>query len=160
MDSLKFEQEQYDLEGLIRMADNIESPMVLMFSEEDDERYQRNRYEVLESHRGIEDNLRQIERYLEYDEWNGLFIGFAASYKGKMIVLNGQRKQYVDLDLGDLELGENTLYGMLIHLEEGVYYFEEMIYTDGGDYHQSYAEEVFDAKDLSGMLEEFISQFE
>lgn len=156
---LVFEESIYDIDGLIRFVDIEEAAMVFMYYDEEDEKYYRNRYDVLECERGINSILKRTERYLEEDETNGLFIAYAASHEGRLSLLDGSIAKEEDLNLGELELGPGLVYGVLIRKEEEVYLFSEVLYHDGGEISASWATVVEDAGVLTPALHKMIMQF-
>lgn len=156
---LVFEEADYDLDGLIRLVDSEEAAMVFMYYDEDDDRYYRNRYDILECERGITSILARTDRYLEQDEANGLFIAYAASHDGKLWLLDGRVAEEGDLNLGELELGVNLVYGVLIRKEEETFVFSEVLYHDGGETSSSWATTVEDAGVLTPALRRLIGQF-
>ena len=156
---LTYYAQDYDLEGLIRVADNVGSAFVLMEYDEIEDKYCRNRYDVIEPYMNIGTILKGIFRYLEQDAENAVFVSFAVEDKKRLIVFDGREQNYSGIDLGDLELGENLIYGLLIRLEDEAYTFEEVLYTDGGLNKQSWAEKVYDAGELTALLSDFIMQF-
>lgn len=157
--SMTFDENDYDLDGLVRLVDSEETSMVLVYYDPDDDRYYRNRYDILECDRGISYTLRKIDHYLDQDEEQGLFIAFAATYEGQLRLLNGMSFKEEELNLGDLELGEQLVYGMLVHKEDGQYYFDEVLYHDGGEKSQSWAEVIDDAGVLTREIKKLIAQF-
>lgn len=156
---LTYYHENYDLEGLIRVADSVEAAFVLMEYDEFEDKYCRNRYDVIEPFMKISTILKSIDRYLEQSEENAVFVSFAVEAGKKLIVFDGREQNYTGIDLGDLELGENLIYGLLIRLEDGAYTFDEVLYQDGGLNKQSWAEKVYDAGELTALLADFIMQF-
>ena len=159
IEGLGFDEDIYDLDGIIRLADSEDAAMIFTFEDEDDERHYMNRYDILECNEGTERMLRRIHRYLESDEMNGLFISFAVAYEGRLNILDGQSIVLDDIDLGELELGENVIYGMLIRQCDGEYIFDEMVYIDGGNKTHSWAEKVIDAGELTVRMRQMIDQF-
>ena len=151
--------EDYDLDGIIRLADSENAAMIFTFEDEDDERHYMNRYDILECAEGTERMLRRIHHYLESDEANGLFISFAVAYEGRLNILDGQSLNLDDVDLGELELGENVIYGMLIRQQDEAYTFNEVVYIDGGNKTHSWAEKVIDAGELTFLMKNMIEQF-
>lgn len=149
----------YDLEGLIRVADNVEAAFVLMEYDGLEGKYCRNRYDVIEPHMNIATIIKGVDRYLAQGEENALFVSFAVDDGKQLIVFDGREQNYKGIDLGDLELGENLIYGLLIRLEDEAYRFEEVLYQDGGLKKQSWAEKVYDAGELTYLLADFIQQF-
>lgn len=154
-----FDEADYDLDGLIRLVDSEEAAMVFMYYDEDDDKYYRNRYDILECERGIISILARINRYLEQDETNGLFIAYAASHKGKVCLLDGSVIQEETLNLGELELGENLVYGILVRKEAENFIFSEVLYHDGGEINNSWANIIEDAGVLSPSLHQLVGQF-
>ena len=154
-----FDEADYDLDGLIRLVDSEEAAMVFMYYDEDDDKYYRNRYDILEYERGIISILARINRYLEQDEMNGLFIAYAASHKGKVCLLDGNVIQEETLNLGELELGENLVYGILVRKEVENFIFSEVLYHDGGEINSSWANIIEDAGVLSSSLHQLVGQF-
>lgn len=154
-----FEEALYDFDGLIRFVDHETAAMVFTYYDEEDEKYYRNRYDVLECERGIQIILAKIERYLNEDEMNGLFIAYAASHEGKVSLLDGSIVQEEELNLGELELGPGLVYGVMIRKEEEVYLFSEVLYHDGGEINGSWATTVEDAGILSKALHQLIMKF-
>lgn len=155
---LVFEETEYDLDGLIRLVDSEEAAMVFTYYDEDDDRHYRNRYEVLECERGIATILAKTERYLE-DEENGLFIAYAAAHEGKLWLLDGSIAKEEDLNLGELELEANMVYGVIIHKVDETFVFTEVVYHDGGEVSSSWAVPVEDAGVLTPALRKLIMQF-
>ena len=163
--------EDYDLDGIIRLADSENAAMIFTFEDEDDERHYMNRYDILECAEGTERMLRRIHHYLESDEANGLFISFAVAYEGRLNILDGQSLNLDDVDLGELELSENNrarssrlrvenvIYGMLIRQQDEAYTFNEVVYIDGGNKTHSWAEKVIDAGELTFLMKNMIEQF-
>lgn len=156
---LVFEEAVYDIDGLIRLVDSEEAAMVFMYYDEDDDRYYRNRYDILECERGISSILVRTERYLEQDETNGLFIPYAAAHEGRITLLDGSIAKEEDLNLGELELGTNLVYGMLIYKQDETYFFSEVLYHDGGEISGSWAIPIEDAGVLTSALHKLIMQF-
>ena len=156
---LVFEEAIYDMDGLIRFIDSEQAAMVFMYYDEDDDKYYRNRHDILECERGINSVLLRTERYLEQDETNGLFIAYAASYEGRLSLVNGRIAKEEDLNLGELELGPNLVYGMLIRKQEETYFFSEVLYHDGGETNASWAIKIEDAGVLTPALHKLIMQF-
>lgn len=156
---LVFEEADYDLDGIIRLVDSEEAAMVFMYYDEDDDKYYRNRYDILECERGIASILARTERYLEQDEANGLFIAYAASHEGRLWLLDGRVAQEEELNLGELELGENLVYGMLVRKEEESFILSEVLYHDGGEISSSWATTIEDAGVLSSSLQRLVGQF-
>lgn len=159
LEALAFDEDIYDLDGIIRLADSEDAALIFTFEDEDDDRHYMNRYDILECNEGTERMLRRIHHYLESDETNGVFISFAVAYEGRLNILNGQSMPVDEMDLGELELGENVIYGMLIRQCDGEYIFDEMVYIDGGNKSHSWAEKVMDAGQLTYMMKDMIMQF-
>lgn len=159
MNEIRFDETDYDLDGLLRLVDSEEAAMELMYYDSDDDRHYRNRYDQLECERGIHYILRKVDDYLERDEEQGLFIAFAATYEGKLNVLGGYHFKEEEMNLGELELGNQLVYGMLIQKLEGQYLFTEVLYHDGGETSQSWAEPIEDAGILTRQLGQLITQF-
>lgn len=155
---LVFERENYDLDGLIRLVDSEEASMMLMYFDEDDRKYYRNRYDLLECERGIYYTLDKVTRYLE-DEDNGLFIAFAATYDNRLTLFDGRAVKAEDANTGEVELGANLVYGMMIRQEEESIVVSEVLYHDGEEINQSWTEEVDDAGILTRELENLVIQF-
>lgn len=156
---LAFDKNTYDLDGLIRLADDEEAAFVFMYFDEDDHKYYRNRYDILECRDSITNILRRIENYLENDEENALFIPFAAVYEGRLTLLDGRKQQADTVDLGELELGTGDVYGMLIHQTEETYIFDEALYHDGGEMDHSWTHFISDAGQLTKVMKKLINQF-
>lgn len=159
MEGLSFERDVYDLDGIIRVAECEEAALIFTFEDEDDGRHYMNRYEVLETHLSLEQKLRAIHRYLEVDESHGLFISFAVVYEGRLQLFNGRSVKGKEIDMGELELGNHMIYGMLIRYNEEAYVFDEVLYFDGENKNHSWAERVLDAGELSVMMKEMIMEF-
>ena len=156
---LVFEETVYDMDGLIRLVDSEEAAMVFMYYDVEDDKYYRNRYDVLECERGINNILARTERYLEQDETNGLFIAYAAAHEGRVSLLDGSIAKEEDLNLGELELGPGLVYGMLIRKQDEMYLFSEVLYHDGGEISGSWATVIEDAGVLTPVLHKLIMQF-
>lgn len=156
---LSFDEEEYDLEGLIRLVDSEEAALVLMYLDEEEDRYYRDRYNILTCDRGMHYTLQKIKTYLEQDVDQSVFIGFAATHEGKLTLLNGMHYQEEDVNLGEVELGDQLVYGLIINKEEASFSFKEVIYHDGGEKSQSWAEVVEDAGILTRELQKLIWQF-
>lgn len=156
---LTYYVEDYDLDGLIRVADSVEAAFVLMEQDEVEDKYYRNRYTVLEPHMNMSSMIKSIHEYLEQDGMNALFVSFAVEYQGKLTVFDGREENYKGLELGDLELGEDLIYGCIIQLDDEAYTFKEVLYQDGGPHKQSEAVAVYDAGELTDLLGDFIMQF-
>jgi len=155
-----FDENDYDLDGLIRFVDSEEAAIVQMYFDEDDERYYRNRYDILECDRGINYIVQKINHYLEQDDEQSLFIAFAATYEGKLTLLNGLSCKEEDVNLGELELGDQLVYGMLINKVEEGYRIKEVVYHDGGEKSQSWAEVIVDDTGILGKeMQKLILQF-
>lgn len=159
INDLSYDVEDYDLDGLIRVAESVEAAFVFMEQDEVDNKYYRNRYTNLEPYMSLNQIIKSIHYYLEQDELNALFISFAVEYEGKLTVFNGKEAPYQNLDLGELELGENLIYGLLIQQEDVRLTFKEVLYKDGGLKQQSEALGVLDAGQLRVLLADFIRQF-
>lgn len=151
--------EDYDLDGLIRLLDSEEVAMELMYYDEDEDRHYRNRYEAFECDRGIGYILAKVERYLEEELENSLFVAFAAAYDGKIALYDGRAVKEEDVNLGELELGKDMVYGVLIRQVEEGYSFTEVVYHDGGETTSSWAIPVEEAGILTRELERLILQF-
>ena len=151
--------EEYDLEGLIRLLDSEEAAMELMYYDEDEDKHYRNRYENFECDRGISYILAKVERYLEEEPENSLFVAFAATYNGKLALYDGRAVKEEDVNLGELELGKDMVYGMLIRQTEEGYSFTEVVYHDGGETTSSWAVPIDEAGILTRELERLILQF-
>lgn len=150
--------EEYDLDGLIRFMDSEEAAMELMYYDEDDDKHYRNRYESFECDRGIGYILAKVERYLEEVE-NSLFMAIAATYNGCLALYDGRGIKEEDVNLGELELGKDLVYGVLIRKQEEEYIFSEVVYHDGGEISTSWATAIEDAGVLTRELERLIMQF-
>ena len=159
INDLSYDAEDYDLDGLIRVAESVEAAFVFMEQDEMDDKYYRNRYTNLEPYMSLNQIIKSVHYYLEQDELNALFISFAVEYEGKLTVFDGREEQYEALDLGELELGENLIYGFLVQQEDERYSFKEVLYKDGGVKQQSEAIPVLDAGQLKKLLANFIMQF-
>ncbi len=157
--ALAFDEDTYDLDGIIRMADSEHAAFIFTFEDEDDDRYYMNRYDVLECTEGVDRMLRRIHHYLESDEANGLFVSFAVAYEGRLNILDGQSVPVDEMDLGELELGENVIYGMLIRKRDEAILFDEMVYIDGAGKSHSWAEAVIDGGELTHLMKRMIQQF-
>lgn len=157
--ALAFDEDSYDLDGIIRLADSDDAAFIFTFEDEDDDRHYMNRYDVLECNEGTDRMLRRIHHYLESDEANGLFISFAVAYEGRLNILDGQSVPVDEMDLGELELGENVIYGMLIRKRDEMLVFDEMVYMDGGNKSHSWAEAVIDGGELTYLMKHMIEQF-
>lgn len=156
---LKYSQDDYDIDGFIRLVDSENAISVFMEYDEYDDKYYRNRYHILASDRGIQFTLAEIHNYLEQDSTNALFIPYAASENEKLWLLDGRIASEKELNLGELELGENIVYGVLVRIEEEQYVFEEVSYYDGGEKHSSWTTFIEDAGVLSVSLRGLIEQF-
>lgn len=152
-------QEDYDLDGLLRLLDSEEAAMVFMYYDEDDDKHYRNRYEILECERGIHYILEKTDYYLEREPENSLFLAFAATYNGCLTLFNGRAIREEEVNLGELELGEGLVYGVLVRKEEDNYIFTEVVYHDGGETTTSWATQVDDAGVLTREMEALIMQF-
>ena len=64
-----------------------------------------------------------------------------------------------DVNLGELELGKDLVYGMLIQKVEDEYHFIEVVYHDGGETTTSWASQIDDAGILTRELERLVMQF-
>lgn len=159
MQELYFDENEYDLDGLVRLVDSEETDMVLMYFDEEDDRHYRNRYDVLACDRGTNYVVQKINYYLDQDEEQGVFIPFAATFEGKLTLLNGLSCKAEDVNLGEIELGDQLVYGVLINKEEEHYQFKEVVYHDGGEKSQSWAEVVEDAGVLTREMQKLILQF-
>ena len=159
INDLNYYAGDYDLDGLIRVADSVEAAFVFMEQDEMDDKYYRNRYTNLEPHMSLNNIIKSVHYYLEQDELNSLFISFAVEYEGKLTVFDGREEQYEGLELGELELGENLIYGLIVQLVDEAYSFKEVLYKDGGLKQQSEAVPVFDAGELRELMGDFIMQF-
>lgn len=157
-EELRFAQEDYDLDGLVRLIDSEEASIVLMYYDEEDDKYYRNRYEILECDRGITYTLQKIQNYLEQED-QSLFIAFAATYEGKLNLLGGKQFNEEDVNMGELELGDHLVYGLMINLSDDNYQFNQVLYHDGGEKSQSWAEVIEDAGILGAQLKQLILQF-
>ena len=151
--------EEFYLDGLIRLLDCEEAAMELMYYDEDEDRHYRNRYESFECDRGISYILAKVERYLEEELENSLFVAFAAVYDGKLALYDGRAIKEDDVNLGELELGKDLVYGMLIQKVEDEYHFIEVVYHDGGETTTSWASQIDDAGILTRELERLVMQF-
>ena len=151
--------EEYDLDGLIRLLDSEEAAMELMYYDEDEDRHYRNRYESFECERGINYILAKVERYLEEDTENSLFVAIAATYNGRLALYDGRMVKEEDVNLGELELGKDLVYGVLVRKVDENYIFTEVVYHDGGETTSSWASAIDDAGILTRELERLIIQF-
>lgn len=159
IERLSFTEIDYDLDGLIRLAECEEAALIFTFEDEEEQKFYMNRHECLELHMPIEQKIRAIHRYLEVDEAHGLFISFAVRYEGKLRVLSEKREKAKELDLGELELGNHMIYGVLIRYQEGQYLFDEVVYFDGENKSHSWAEPILDAGELTPLLKSMIIDF-
>ena len=159
IEALSFEEANYDLDGLIRLAECEEAALIFTFEDEEENKHYMNRYECLEIHMSIEQKLSAIHRYLEMDETHGLFVSFAVVYEGKLRCFNGRMSKAQEMDMGDLELGNRMIYGMLIRYKDEQYVFDEVVYFDGENKSHSWAERVLDAGELTFLLKEMIIEF-
>ncbi len=159
IEGLSFEKESYDLDGIIRVADCEEAALIFTFEDEDDGRHYMNRYKILEPHMPIEQKLKAIHHYLEEDEIHGLFISFAVVYEGRLQLFNGRSRKSKEIDMGELELGNHMIYGMIIRGSQEEYLFDEVLYFDGENKNHSWAEKVLDAGELTFMMKEMIMEF-
>lgn len=160
IEALNFKEDTYDFDGMIRLADCEEAALIFTFEDEDDGKHYMNRYELLAAHMSIEQKLNRIHHYLEEDETHGLFVSFAVVYEGQLQLFNGRSKKGKEVDMGELELGNHMIYGMLIRYIEGEYLFDEVLYFDGENKSHSWAERVLDAGELTFMMKETIMEFE
>lgn len=151
--------EEYDLDGLIRLLDSEEAAMELMYYDEDEDRHYRNRYESFECERGINYILAKVERYLEEDVENSLFVAIAATYDGRLALYDGRMVKEEDVNLGELELGKDLVYGVLVQKIDENYIFTEVVYHDGGETTSSWATTIDDAGILTRELERLVVQF-
>ena len=148
----------YDLDGLIKLMDSEGSVFILTFEDVDESRHYMNRYQKLELYLSIDEKLRSIHNYLQQDEEQGIFVSFAFSDKGSLRIL-GMPPKKQDIDCGDLELGNNMIYGLLASIKDDKYVFDEMVYFDGDNKSHSWAEKVLDAGDLTYLLQNIIEEF-
>ena len=148
----------YDLDGLIKLMDSEGSVFILTFEDVDESRHYMNRYQKLELYLSIDEKLRSIHNYLDQDEEQGVFISFAFSDSGKLRIV-GLSPNNQDIDCGDLELGNNMIYGILIRLQDEKYIFDEMVYFDGENKNHSWAEKVLDAGEITYLLQDLIQEF-
>ena len=150
-------KDNYDFDGLIRIFDSQGAVFILTFEDIDESKHYMNRYQSLELYLSVDQKLSIINHYLKQDEEQGVFIPFAVNDKGNLKILgSGLRK---DIDSGELELGENMIYGMLIRESDENYVFDEMVYFDGDNKNHSWAEKVLDAGELTYILEKSILEF-
>ncbi|PHV71075.1 hypothetical protein CS063_07015 [Sporanaerobium hydrogeniformans] len=156
----KYPEDSYDLEGLLCLAENEEAPLVFMLKDEDELNYIRNRYTILNYERGWQHTLKWIKQYLEQDEMQSLFIGFAALYQGKILFLGGESVRASECMEADMELTENQVYGVCVSLRKGEYVFEEVLYYDGQEKEQSVAFPLQETGELGNRLSTFIDQYE
>ncbi len=155
---ISIEVSSYDFDGLIRLFDSEDSVFILTFEDIDESRHYMNRYQNLELYLPVDEKLRTINNYLEQDEEQGIFISFAFSDKGRLRILGVPPKKQ-DIDCGELELGNNMIYGALVRIQEDKYIFDEMVYFDGDNKSHSWAEKVLDAGDLTYLLQNIIDEF-
>ena len=83
IETLAYEVDHYDLEGLIRLIDNEEGIYILTFEEVEEQKHYQNRYERLETHYSMDHILNKVHQYLEADETHGVFLSFAVMYQGQ-----------------------------------------------------------------------------
>ena len=83
----------------------------------------------------------------------------AATFEGRLSLYNGVARKEEDVNLGELELGKDLVYGMLIKKREGEITFTEVVYHDGGQTSASWAGQIDDAGILTRELERLIMQF-
>lgn len=159
INDLNYYEGTYDLDGLIRVSDSVEAAFVLMEQDEQGDKYYRNRYTVLEHHTSLSNIIKSTHQYLEQDEMNSLFVSFAVEYEGKLTVFDGREQKYDDLEMGELDLGENLIYGLIIQLDDEAYTFKEVLYKDGGLTKQSEAVPIYEAGELTDLLTDYIMQF-
>ena len=155
---ITFEVDKYDLAGLIKLCDSAEAVFILTFEDIDESRHYMNRYQNLELYLSADEKVRSIYNYLEQDEEQGVFISFAFSDKGKMRIL-GMSPNKQGTDCGELELGDNMIYGVLVSIKDEEYIFDEVVYFDGDNKNHSWAEKVLDAGELTYLLQDLIDEF-
>ncbi len=155
---LTYNTNDYDLDGLLRLVDLQEATLVLMYYDEDDNRYYQDRIDTLELNRGINYIIQKIEYYLE-EEDRGVFIPVAAIKDDMLWLLDGRSVEKEELNLGSLELAQNEVYGVMLSSNEEEYIFTDTVYYDGMEKDTSSARFIDDAGVLEEIAEGMIKDF-
>ncbi|MGL4345312.1 MAG: hypothetical protein ACRCTE_08950 [Cellulosilyticaceae bacterium] len=156
---LVFSEDDYDLEGLLRISEEVLADFIFMIQEDDAEIYYLDRHENQKYDSSFNKFIMRAKDYLENDEMRGLFVLFASGTESGVKILDGNHKKPIAIDTGDIELEEGVFYGMMIQYEEGDYVFHETLFTRESYQGDAHAERLQDMGELSDLLEQFILEF-
>ncbi|MGL4737862.1 MAG: hypothetical protein ACRCW2_10450 [Cellulosilyticaceae bacterium] len=160
MEDLRFSQDTYDLDGLLRISEEAMADFIFMIQEEDQEIYYLDRMENQKYDSSFSRFVRRAEDYLEQDELRGIFILFARGDDEIVDIFDGKGGKAVSIDTGDVTLDEATFYGMLIQSEDGDYVFTEALFRRESYQGDAHAQCISGVGALSERLEHFIREFE
>lgn len=160
MEDLRFSQDTYDLDGLLRISEEAMADFIFMIQEEDREIYYLDRMENQKYDSSFSRFVRRAEAYLEQDELRGIFVLFARENTELVELFDGRGSKPSNLDTGDVNLDEATFYGMLIQIEDGDYVFTEALFNRESYQGDAHAIRVSDVGVLSERLVDFIREFE
>lgn len=155
-----FEEDNYDLDGLLRMGETVETDFIFMIQEDEgSETYYMDRYEVQKYDSNFHRFMMRVTDYLEKDETHGLFVLFA-KITGENVMLFGNKTVSIhELGIGDIEVEEDAFYGMMIQYEGGNYIFNEALYIRESYQKDAHAQVIHHAGGLTEMMEKLIFDY-
>lgn len=155
-----FDEDNYDLDGLLRMGDTVETDFIFMVQEEEmSETYYMDRYEMQKYDATFNRFIIRVKDYLEKGETNGLFILFAKITQESVQLFDGKSMSIHELGIGDIEVEEDAFYGMMIQYEAGNYSFHEVLYIRENYDKDAHAQCIHHAGELTDLMERLILEY-
>lgn len=153
---LKLDASTYDLDGLLRVADDEQTDFIFMIQDEDGETCYIDRMETEKYDGYFTKFVHRTKAYLETDETHGLFVLFARCIDEGFQLYDGNHRGLFKLETEDITFEEHMFYGMYIQHKGPYYTFKEVIYIQGNYEGDARAVEVQGVGALTSLLEAFI----
>lgn len=160
LETIQFDADQYDLEGLLGKSEMAGADLIFMAYEEETESYYMDRMEVRKYDSSFSRLIMRVKDYLEKDSDNGLFVLFANIQGGCVDLYDGTYRKKQTMALGDIDPEEDCFYGIMIHFEEGMYVFREAVYINAHYEGDARAAIIQNAGALSDLVYDFVLDFE
>lgn len=158
-EELVFQEDIYDLDGLLRVSEHVMADFIFMIREEDTDNYYMDRDEIQKYDTNFSKFVMRVKDYLAKDEERAVFVLFATAEGDATQIFDGKHAKAKVIETGDVELSEGVFYGMIIQNMDGEYLFTQGTYTRESYKGDAYAEVVQDAGELTELMEKFILEF-
>lgn len=158
-DELIFQADDYDLDGLLRIAETGMADFIFMMQDEESELYYMDRAEIDKYYAQFSKFIMYARDYLEVEETRALFVLFAGAEETGIKLYDGKGAKPRAIPTGEIDLMEGDFYGMLIHCIDGELVFHEALYQRASYKGDAHAEIIHDAGELSDLMHQFILDF-